>query len=391
LQTKYGLINFNSFNIKEGGNSIAIFGDFQGEKVAVKILVSDSLSKLNRFLCEFANVIIKLSDLKNVSKLYFYDTAIIRTNTLDIIVMKQYNDTLKYDENYTEEEIINIFKQIIDCMEEVHKRGIVHRDLKPQNILLDNNSNIVITDFGIAYYNPEIFDLTGHTTSGERLANFDFSPPEQRNSKENPSITMDIYAIGQIIQWLVFGQPHKGTNRRKLTEKYNTKRMKLLDEIVEKCLDNNPSNRYQNIQSIKEIIANYNAKTREKIVDTAKDDIQVNTEEIKEKLIDILDNICGRDKSSKKFEITEKITEKDTIEFLDNLNINLDKLQFFDTVPMSKFLGINSYNSEPIDKKYFIELEKLYKEIKTTYIELLPSSIEYIKVSINDNYYELPF
>ena len=160
-----------------------------------------------------------------------------------------------------------------------------------------------------------------------------------------------------------------------------------IDEIVEKCLDNNPSNRYQNIQSIKEIIANYNAKTREKIVDTAKDDIQVNTEEIKEKLIDILDNICGKDKSSKKFEITEK----DTIEFLDNLNINLDKLQFFDTVPMSKFLGINSYNSEPIDKKYFIELEKLYKEIKTTYIELLPSFIEYIKVSINDNYYELPF
>lgn len=85
LQTKYGLINLNSFNIKEGGNSIVIFGDFQGEKVAVKILVSDSLSKLNRFLCEFANVIIKLSDLKNVSKLYFYDTAIIGTNTLDIM------------------------------------------------------------------------------------------------------------------------------------------------------------------------------------------------------------------------------------------------------------------------------------------------------------------
>lgn len=391
LQTKYGLIKFNSFNIKEGGNSIVVFGDFQGEKVAVKILVSDSSSKLNRFLCEFANVIIKLSDLKNVSKLYFYDTAIIGTNTLDIIVMKQYNDTLKYDENYTEEEIINIFKQIIDCMEEVHKRGIVHRDLKPQNILLDNNSNIVITDFGIAYYNPEIFDITGHTTSGERLANFDFSPSEQRNSKEKPSITMDIYAIGQITQWLVFGQPHKGTNRRKLTEKYNTKRMKLLDEIVEKCLDNNPKNRYQDIQSIKEKIANYNAKARGKIINATKDDMQVNTEEIKEKLIDILDNICGTDENNKKFEIFEKINDKETIEFLDNLYANLSKLEFFDTVPISKFLGINSYSNELVDKKYFIELEKLYKEIKTTSKELLPSFIEYIKGGINDNYYEIPF
>ena len=77
--------------------------------------------------------------------------------------MKKYNGTLQYDSNYTEEEIIRIFKQIIDCMELVHRKGIVHRDLKPQNILLDEKLNIVIADFGIAYYNPEIFEMTGHT------------------------------------------------------------------------------------------------------------------------------------------------------------------------------------------------------------------------------------
>lgn len=389
--TKYGTIKFNSLDIKEGGNSIVVFGKFQQEKVAVKILVSNSSNKINRFLCEFANVIIKLSDLESVAKLYFYDTTIIASNVFDIIVMKQYMGTLKFDENYTEEEIIDIFKQIIDCIEEVHNRGIIHRDIKPQNILLDNNLNIVITDFGIAYYNPEIFDITGHTTSGERLANFDFSPPEQRNSKEKPKTTMDIYAIGQIVQWLVFGETHKGTNRRRLTEKFNTKRMKFLDDIVEKCLDNTPSKRYQDIREIKAEISQYNAKTRLVIDNLPKENTIVNTDEIKERLIDILSNICGTGEENKKFEIFEKITDKQAIDFLENLHENLSKLQFFEAVTISKFLNTNIYKAQNVNKMFFKELDKLYLEVKTRAKDILPSFVEYVKEAINDNYYELPF
>lgn len=391
IQTKYGTIKFNSLDIKEGGNSIVVFGKFQEEKVAVKILISNSSNKINRFLCEFANVIIKLSDLDNVAKLYFYDNVIIGSNIVDIIVMKQYNETLKYDEYFTEEEIISIFKQIIDCMEEVHKRGIIHRDIKPQNILLDDELNVVISDFGIAYYNPEIFDITGHTTSSERLANFDFSPPEQRNSKEKPEVTMDIYAIGQIVQWLVFGETHKGTNRRRLTEKFNTKRMKFLDDIVEKCLDNTPSNRFQNIEEIKSEISKYNANTRIKVATIPKENTIINTDEIKERLIDILSNICGNSEETKKFEIFDKITDEQVKEFLDNLHENLDKLQFFETVPISKFVNVNIYKAELVNKMFYEELDKLYTQVKRKAKDILPSFVEYVKGAINDNYYELPF
>lgn len=390
IVTKYGAIRYDSLNIKEGGNSIVIFGNFQEEKVAVKLLVSNSTSKINRFLCEFANVIIKLSDLENIAKLYFYDTVFIENNALDIIVMKQYKDTLKYDPNFSEEEIIRIFKQIIDCMEEVHKRGIIHRDLKPQNILLNDKLNIVIADFGIAYYNPEIFDITGHTISSERLANFDFSAPEQRNSKENPKETMDIYAIGQLLQWMVFGETHKGTHRRKLTEKYKTSRMELLDNIVEKCLDNSPQNRYQSISEIKEEISKYNYKIKsfstyiEQI-----DNKGIDIEELKEKLIDVLDNICGF--SHNKFCIYEKITQKDAEIFLENLNKNLNKLQFFQEVTISKFLDIPTYSNELIDKKFFQELDTLYIEVKTKATEYKTSFIEYVRAAINSNAEELPF
>lgn len=391
INTRYGTIEFDSLNINEGGNSIVIFGVMQGEKVAIKILVANSSSKINRFLGEFANVIIKLNDLENVATMYFYDTVSIGRNILDIIVMKQYKGTLKYDENFSEEEIIRIFKQLLDCMEEVHKRGVIHRDIKPQNILLDDKLNIVITDFGIEYYNPEIFEITGHTEVSERLANFDFSAPEQRNSKVEPKPTMDIYAIGQIVQWMVFGETHKGTHRKKLTEKYNSRRMKLLDDIVEKCLDNSPDNRYQDISEIKNEILKYNAKAKSKVNNIKIIDNSFDVEELKEKLVDVLDNICGTDNRNKKFEIWEKLNDKQVEEFLENVEEVLNKSQFFSSISMSKFLNVDVTSNILVDKMYYEELHKLYNQIKNVVPNLKSSFIEYVKTAINDNFIELPF
>ncbi len=389
--TKYGKIEFDSLNIKEGGNSIVIFGTLQNENVATKILITSSKNKLNRFLCEFANVIIKLNDLENVAKLYLYDTVSIGKYTLDIIVMKRYDKTLQYDSSYTEEEIIRIFKQIIDCMEIVHRKGIVHRDLKPQNILLDYESNIVIADFGIAYYNPEIFEMTGHTVSSERLANFDFSAPEQRNSKIQPSPTIDIYAIGQIVQWLVFGETHKGTHRKKLIERFNTKRMKFLDSLVERCLDNNPNNRYQSIEEIKDEISKYNARTKRKIMSNEKVDKNIGIEEVKSQLIGVLNNICGRDEKNKKFESYSKLNNEEVEFFLEKLGENLNKLQFFDDVGINRFIDKGFCDHSLVNKTYYEELNKLYNQIKVEVPELKSSFIEYVKLAINSNVHELPF
>ena len=260
-----------------------------------------------------------------------------------------------------------------------------------QKNVLDAKLNIVITDFGIAYYNPEIFEITGHTMSSERLANFDFSAPEQRNSKEKTKPTMDIYAIGQLVQWMVFGETHKGTHRKNLTEKYNTRRMKLLDDIVEKCLDNSPSNRYQNISEIKEEISRYNAKTRSKITTSKEIDNNTDIEELKERLIDVLDNICGTNNENRKFEILDKLDNKQIENFLENLNNHLERLQFFSEVGMSKFLDINMFDHNVVDKMYYEELNKLYHQIKTNVPDLKSSFVEYVKFAINSNYVELPF
>lgn len=42
------------------------------------------------------------------------------------------------------------FNQLISGVQYLHTRGVAHRDLKPENLLLDDNDNIKISDFGMA-------------------------------------------------------------------------------------------------------------------------------------------------------------------------------------------------------------------------------------------------
>ena len=227
-------------------------------------------------------------------------------------------------------------KQILYATSNIHKQGIFHRDLKPDNILIDEEGRLFIADFGIAYYNPEIFEKTGHTTEGERLANFDFSAPEQRNSETIPNATMDIYAIGQITQWLVFGKTTKGTHRKRLYEKFNTPRMHFLDDIVDKCLNDDPQERFQSVEEIFNEIEKYNSDKKQVQerntqikVDKHNKDIDIN--ELKNALQDIMDKIClfrygeYNENVEPTFTLSNPMSDKVVKKFLESIPQNLKK------------------------------------------------------------------
>lgn len=256
IDTIFGKVTNIQKQIGQGGNSMVCFGKLNDEDVAVKILINYNEDKKNRFYLEYYNIIKSVKNYDGIVHQYFLGIMKVENYEFPYIVMKKYQSQLIYADNISEEQLFKYINELIVPLKYIHKLGITHRDLKPQNILIDEQGKINISDFGIAYYDPDNFVLTGHTVKHDRLANYDFSAPEQRNAKYIPNATTDIYAFGQIIQWLVFGETHKGTNRKKLMRKYNTKKMKQLDKIVDKCLSNDPNDRYQSFEEIEENLIN---------------------------------------------------------------------------------------------------------------------------------------
>lgn len=263
LTTKYGIITDIYADGNSGGNGRVLFGTLNKKNIAIKVLYQKDEGKRNRFKEEFINVLMNLQKIPGIVEQYLYDEIEFEGTIISYIIMKQYKGQLK-NNDITEEKAINLFLDLCRIFKEVHKSGIIHRDLKPENILIDESSNIIVSDFGIAYYNPENYDFTGNTKYGELLGNRNFSPPEQSIKGTIPQKTMDIYAIGQVIQWYVTGMFTRGTNREHLYKNYDSSNMRNLDIIIEKCLADKPESRYQSIEEIERDIGNYQIKIVEK-------------------------------------------------------------------------------------------------------------------------------
>ena len=106
------------------------------------------------------------------------------------------------------QEAIRLAIQVARALSFAHDRGLVHRDVKPQNVLLNDDGQAKVTDFGIA----RSLDVHGVTQTGTVLGTSDYIAPEQaRGQKVDPKT--DIYSLGAVLYELLTGEvPYSGDN-----------------------------------------------------------------------------------------------------------------------------------------------------------------------------------
>lgn len=153
---------------------------------------------------------------------------------------------------------IEITRQVCEGLAEAHKLGIVHRDLKPQNIMLDEDGNARIMDFGIA----RSLASKGVTGAGVMIGTPEYMSPEQVEGKDVDGRS-DLYSLGIILYEMLTGRvPFEGDTALAIAMKHkaelpqdprkiNPQIPESLTRLVLRCLEKNREKRYPTAEALR--------------------------------------------------------------------------------------------------------------------------------------------
>ena len=171
--------------------------------VAIKIL-NDQYNGDEQAETRFINESKAVAMLSHKNIVSVYDVAIypdmkyIVMEYLDGITLKEYLD--KKGALPWKEACIYI-GQVLRALEHAHSKGVIHRDIKPQNIILQKNGEIKVTDFGIA----KLPNDSSLTTTEKAIGTVYYISPEQASGKET-SFSSDIYSVGVMLYEALTGR-----------------------------------------------------------------------------------------------------------------------------------------------------------------------------------------
>jgi len=156
------------------------------------------------------------------------------------------------------QEVRRFLLQIADGLLAIHQQGIVHRDLKLANIMLDEENNIRIMDFGLSKSHL----IATMTNLGTVIGTLGYVAPEQITGVQVDH-RVDIFSFGVIMYELLTGEmPFKGENEMAMIHAiFNTQPpppsalnrrhgIREWDEIVMSCLAKNPTQRFRSVEEI---------------------------------------------------------------------------------------------------------------------------------------------
>lgn len=222
-----------------------------------------------------------LADLKNCPNVTHYYGSFLDDTKLWIIMDYCAGGSLRtlLKAGTLEEKHIGVIaREVLMALQAVHKMGVIHRDLKAANILITNDGQVQVCDFGVAA------QLTANSNKRTTIAGTPFwMAPEVIREGDNYNVKADIWSLGITLYELATGNPpysEKGASwAMAMIEKQAPPRLEgreypsALKECIALCLDENPDERpsaddlmkcklvklYKNLPTavLKEVISRY--------------------------------------------------------------------------------------------------------------------------------------
>jgi serine/threonine protein kinase len=149
-------------------------------------------------------------------------------------------------------------RQVVDALHYAHERKIIHRDVKPENMLLDDDNIVLLSDFGLAMRERSTYRSIHSTDSAGTTV---YMAPEQLRGK--PCAASDQYALGIVMyEWLCGCLPFDGPDISVVVQHLHEAPAPLrehvptlpieIERVVLKALEKNPQQRFATVQELAE-------------------------------------------------------------------------------------------------------------------------------------------
>ena len=233
-------------------------------EVAIKVIRSELVSdqRTRKRALQEARTAAALKHSSIASVYEFFEHHQIPVMVMEWVPGRTLSQILKEEGPVGWRDLFSLLRQVCDALAYAHREGVIHRDLKPSNLMVTDEGQLKITDFGLAKYREDDQATAQNLTqSGAIVGTVNYMSPEQARG-DAVDHRSDLFSIGIVMfesltGKLPFQRRGLAATLRAITQEpapylglYQIEQAGKLDRVVGKLLEKSPGDRYQSADEL---------------------------------------------------------------------------------------------------------------------------------------------